>query len=113
MLTLLMSMLLHIPTQDLSSDWRFACLGSEFNKSIDPDFYDIGVIYYDYNKDPAFDPGMVPVLLDVKYYPDRKAASYRFYFQGRSDQQMYYIIRDKGVIVDKFLNTPSTACGLR
>jgi hypothetical protein len=110
MLFLLSAMALHAATPTPNASWRFACPSRTFNRVVKPDHYSIGLIYYYYNKEPAFDPGFVPVLLDVKYNREGNLTTYRFYYAGMSDRQLYYILNDKRVVVDRFLNTPYTKC---
>lgn len=110
MITIFLAIVLQTSEMTSNNGWKFSCLSSTFSESADNDYYSIGIIYYDYNKQPAVDPAIVPVLIDVKYSSQGNLTAYHFYFQGKSDQQLYYIINDNRDVVDKFLNTPSTVC---
>jgi hypothetical protein len=110
MLDLMVAVALQAEIPDPNKPWEFACPSREFGKIVNPDYYSIGLIYYDYNKKPFVDPGIVPVLIDVKFYPKRKLTTYRFYFEGMSDRQLYYVLDSQRLVVEKFLNTPYTRC---
>jgi hypothetical protein len=110
MLNFLTMVALCLSAPSLREHWRYSCLSRSFSNDVRPDYYTIGLIYYLYNKEPAFDPGFIPVIIDTKYSPTDNLTSYRFYFQGKSNQQLYYIFDDKRNVTDKFLNTPSTFC---
>jgi hypothetical protein len=107
---LLSTIALHTAATTPNASWRFDCPSRALGRVVKPDYYSIGLIYYYYNKNPAFDPGFVPVLIDVRYNRKGNSTTYRFYYEGMSDRQLYYILSDKRVVIDRFLNTPYTKC---
>lgn len=112
MFTLLAAVALQ-PDTSRNFSWKFDCPSREFVRTVSPDYYSIGLIYYDYNKKPANNPGIVPVLIDVKFSPRDNLTAYRFYLPAMSNRQLYYILNEKRVVIERFLNSPYTRCSNR
>lgn len=110
MLFLLSAMALHAATTTPNASWRFSCPSRASGRVVKPDYYSVGLIYYYYNKEPAFDSGFVPVLIDARRNPKSNLTTYSFYYAGVSDRQLYYILNDKRIVVDRFLNSPYSGC---
>lgn len=110
MLEILAATTLVLSNLEPHGHWAYSCMKPDFSENIKPDYYEIGLIYYNYNKDPAFEAGLIPIFIDTKSSHVTKHSAYRFYVQGKSNVEIYYILDDKKNIVSRFLNTPFTKC---
>lgn len=92
------------------SSWKFDCIEKAFRSPVKPSFHILGKIYYIYYQNPIKDPVYYPEYSASLVNKIKKQTTYVFFLTGSYDIRIFFVFNDRGKLIDRFANTPSTPC---